>query len=414
MGENERRGSNAYWKNQHHHGDLIECDLSYSLIFDNIHPTKLRHALSSVGLSELPNRFLLFQVDGYQQQVAAMPITREYYQKVDIIKVIRREMQSLDLVGFVGNLIGEDRFLCFLCCEDWEREDVETLLADAAARLASAVHRKTMYTLSLCISNRCREISDFSHFYPRMVDAIQAGYFGGREFMVFLRDEPSRKEISDGSLQEYYPEVLSAVSQSRPELLEPVLEKLTDDFARMHIPPLRAKLEMIRLMHRIENYCIHEHAPEPQLLCLYEMIAPKILDSCFLQDTFALFRRYCTEASRLLTQFVEQGEQSVAAPISAYIAEHYAQDIHLDEIADILGFSSGHCARLFRKSFGVTFVDYLTSYRVERAKELLLQSRLPIDQIAYAVGFNSYSYFSTCFKRLSGVSPGSYRSKAGK
>ena len=52
-------------------------------------------------------------------------------------------------------------------------------------------------------------------------------------------------------------------------------------------------------------------------------------------------------------------------------------------LAVVLGFSSGHCARLFRKSFGVTFVDYITSYRIERAKELLLQSHLSIEQIAY-------------------------------
>ena len=69
-----------YWKNYitiHH---VMACELSYSLIYDNIRPDKLTDALATVGLTRLPNRFFLIQVDDYytmmvqlQQQNADYP-----------------------------------------------------------------------------------------------------------------------------------------------------------------------------------------------------------------------------------------------------------------------------------------------------------------------------------------------------
>ena len=59
----------------------------------------------------------------------------------------------------------------------------------------------------------------------------------------------------------------------------------------------------------------------------------------------------------------------------------------------------------------MTFVQYLTNCRISHSKELLISTAMPIEQIAYKVGMNSYSYFCTCFKRLSGMSPGEFRRK---
>ena len=96
-------------------------------------------------------------------------------------------------------------------------------------------------------------------------------------------------------------------------------------------------------------------------------------------------------------------------PVSEYIAEHYQETIRLGTLAQVLGFSEGHFARTFRKKFGMTFVQYLTEYRIDRSKKLLAETHIPIEQIAYQVGINSYSYFCTCFKRACVMSPGAYR-----
>ena len=79
-----------------------------------------------------------------------------------------------------------------------------------------------------------------------------------------------------------------------------------------------------------------------------------------------------------------------------YIAAHYMESIRVADLADMMGFSEGHFARTFRREFGQTFIPYLTEYRIQRSKELLSDTRIPVDQIASQVGLSSYSYFCTC------------------
>ena len=85
-----------YWKNYitiHH---VMACELSYSLIYDNIRPDKLTDALATVGLTRLPNRFFLIQVDDYYNYSSKMRITQEFFQKTALIKILRESMESMD------------------------------------------------------------------------------------------------------------------------------------------------------------------------------------------------------------------------------------------------------------------------------------------------------------------------------
>ena len=131
-------------------------------------------------------------------------------------------------------------------------------------------------------------------------------------------------------------------------------------------------------------------------------------------DTRICFRDFYDEVVTALEEYSAHEQDSFRLPVSEYIAARYSQPIRLGEVAQMMNFSQGHFARTFRKEFGVTFVQYLTEYRIQRSKELLLDTHIPIEQIAYRVGINSYSYFCTCFKRLCGMSPGAYRAGRAK
>ena len=129
-------------------------------------------------------------------------------------------------------------------------------------------------------------------------------------------------------------------------------------------------------------------------------------------DTRSCFLEFYDEVTQALEERGSDDEYSFKIPVSEYIDTHYMENIRLGYLADMMGFSEGHFARIFRKEFGVTFVQYLTECRIQRSKELLADTCIPIEQIAYRVGLNSYSYFCTCFKRSCGMSPGAFRASA--
>ena len=116
-------------------------------------------------------------------------------------------------------------------------------------------------------------------------------------------------------------------------------------------------------------------------------------------------------AEELQTQQKELYNQT-ARPVRMaldYIAENYAQKIGLDEIAEMLQMNSSYFSTLFKKETGRNFQNYLTEYRIEKAKELLRTTNETMMSIAEQVGYQDTRYFSQCFVKVVGVKPSLYR-----
>lgn len=91
-----------------------------------------------------------------------------------------------------------------------------------------------------------------------------------------------------------------------------------------------------------------------------------------------------------------------------YIAQHYSEDISLEQCAEMCMLSPAYLSKLFKKMKRTTFIEYLTGYRIERAKTWLLQSDLTINEIARLTGYQPQNLIRV-FKKLEGVTPGQYR-----
>ncbi|NEQ26925.1 MAG: helix-turn-helix transcriptional regulator, partial [Microcoleus sp. SIO2G3] len=82
-----------------------------------------------------------------------------------------------------------------------------------------------------------------------------------------------------------------------------------------------------------------------------------------------------------------------------------AQEISLNAIADYLGISRYYFCRQFKQSTGLSPHQYVIQQRVERAKQLLLQGKMSIANVAQVCGFTHQSHLNRHFKRLTGVTP---------
>jgi AraC family transcriptional regulator len=88
-----------------------------------------------------------------------------------------------------------------------------------------------------------------------------------------------------------------------------------------------------------------------------------------------------------------------------YMQDHYAESITLDKLTRLSNLSSSHFINSFKQTLGVTPHQYLLKIRIERAKEKLQRSSLPLSEIAYELGFTDQSHFSRYFKKITGMSP---------
>jgi two-component system response regulator YesN len=83
-------------------------------------------------------------------------------------------------------------------------------------------------------------------------------------------------------------------------------------------------------------------------------------------------------------------------------------------VAAQVNVSPSYFSSIFRQKTGVTFVEYLTRLRMEKAKELLLCSDCSSTEIGYTVGYKDPHYFSSLFKKMYGCTPKEYRMHRGE
>ena len=95
-----------------------------------------------------------------------------------------------------------------------------------------------------------------------------------------------------------------------------------------------------------------------------------------------------------------------------YIDANFAQPgICLHSVASEVNISPNHFSTIFSQETGITFIEYLTSVRINKAKELLIQTSMRASEISFAVGYNDPHYFSYFFKKHVGISPREFRNK---
>lgn len=92
-----------------------------------------------------------------------------------------------------------------------------------------------------------------------------------------------------------------------------------------------------------------------------------------------------------------------------YIQKHYASPLTLEEVSAASGFSVNYFSTLFKKETGEGFSKYLSRVRVEAAKQLLRETRLPVAEICKRVGYADLKHFTRTFRAEAGITPGEFR-----
>ena len=97
-----------------------------------------------------------------------------------------------------------------------------------------------------------------------------------------------------------------------------------------------------------------------------------------------------------------------------YIDNHYKQPLTTGEIAEAIHLSPSYLSNLFKRTAGISVMDYVQNIRMKDAKELLINSHHKPHEVAIMVGYNDAKYFSQVFKKQYGISPSNFRKEANK
>ena len=203
-----------------------------------------------------------------------------------------------------------------------------------------------------------------------------------------------------------YEQLKLAKQDDAGELLDKYVESFGETAAQSKLMANYILVDVVLAASRI----IREGGGEPQQVIPDALSLQGLENARSLDEALSIARDALKRALAFRDDHDDTRYSRVIRQAKAYIGEHFKNpDLTLHDVADYVALSNNHFCTVFSQETGVTFTEYITNVRIEKAMELLRDSALRTSDVAFQVGYNDPHYFSYLFKKTVGVTPRDYR-----
>lgn len=140
----------------------------------------------------------------------------------------------------------------------------------------------------------------------------------------------------------------------------------------------------------------------------YDQISTLVSD---MKETEAYLLKVIETTMDLRDEVAQRKYSVIVNTAVDYIKAHYQEDISLNVVASIVNVSPNHFSTVFKNEMHQTFIEFLTSVRMDKAKELLRSTSMKTAEVGYEVGYNDSHYFSYIFKKTQECTPREFRAR---
>ena len=263
----------------------------------------------------------------------------------------------------------------------------------------------------IVIGKQVGSYPELAHSYHTAVINLQQCFFKEDNTCSFYSHIPGKTEFKNLNHSERFRTFRDLLSDHKEEETDKYMSNILDTLIHAdYVLPNQAREFYYRLFQLIIEAGTAEKLEQDryfQNFDLWERVSA--CHSVFELD--ALIR----ESLKLFFQGVKESAQKspVVYSIKNYIAENYENmDLSIMVISEHVKLSSSYVCTLFKSETGITLNQYITEYRLGRARELLSDPRNRIVDIAERVGYSDSNYFSKIFRKSFGLSPSEFREKA--
>jgi len=162
------------------------------------------------------------------------------------------------------------------------------------------------------------------------------------------------------------------------------------------------------LMNTLEHFMLSREFIPKEILSTNETSFVFSRD-CSLKEMIEFVEKLYCIASIQMQEYNRNRNRLDIGKIRKYVEDHYTEGITLELTAAIFFVSKEYLSKAFKASVGKGFTEYLTSLRMERARELILDYKVPLKEIGELVGYLDQAHFYKTFKRFYGMTPGETR-----
>lgn len=293
---------------------------------------------------------------------------------------------------------------------DRETPAFTTFIYGLTERLQQRIESYLGLQVSIGISLPFSELAQLHSAYREGLDALRHRMKLGEGVIIQYSDVNSGRR----HLQLDYPrqkegELLDAIKLAEPDRAKEMLGRLLDSIFQVEMTPQEYEVPLNRLLGSLMTMMQESGVAMHQLQVpgsLYAQLRSR-QTAVEIEEWF-----WVTVVLPLITIFRDRQEQqyhNISEQIIAIIHEQYDTDLTLEQCAAQLHYNANYLSSVFRKETGVSFSDYLGGYRFNVAKKWLLETDLPVKEIAARLRYTNSQNFIRSFRKQEGVTPGQYR-----
>lgn len=347
--------------------------------------------------------------------------------QIDALDPARFRENDRDLLMFaINNIIREllseenrsesvliDKCQVTLLQHAGENEDaVKKKMYRIGELVQQTIKRYLRIPVSIGISNPYSRITNTSRAFEEALEALRYRIKYGEESILYLEDVQPDEEDNTAPA---FPKTLEidlihaigigdrkAVEQKFDEFLEWLLSQDVG-YREQQVYLARILIDVLKV---VQDMRIHPKS----LLEKESSVFTQLFD---LNTADELKRWFVDEIVEEIAVLLENRRElkyvKVAEELVAIIKEQFDTDLSLELCAERLGVHPSYLKRVLRRELGTSFSEYLSRYRLQKAKEYLLQTDLKIADIADRLRYNNPQNFIRYFRKMEGVTPGEYR-----
>lgn len=294
----------------------------------------------------------------------------------------------------------KNSFLLVTVCDD----QPEQTLVSRCTRLIKKCGSMLEATITCCISRVCR-MDEFEKTYYRLEKIQESNViFYGEAFFESQVNfgEDSGMPVLDLKAMEGLLE-----KKEKKALLEYLKKELEDKIKLQVLNEQMLHIVRQEFQQAVYTYLANRGVQISRLL--NDWLSIQIAEKA--EQSVVNMIRWANYLLERVFEFEEeiQKSQTIIEKINVFIRTHYREDIGRNEIGAEFHLVPEYLARLYKRKTGKSIKDYINEYRIEQAKILLKDSEMRISDVSAEVGIDNISYFSTLFKKNTGVSPNEFR-----
>lgn len=338
-------------------------------------------------------------------EIFDIEVVENIYDKIEVSKEFIKKYFEEDINCEVVWL--DYKSIGIILEDNLEEEELENILLC----LCNHCERNFKLTFTVAITQQYLEVGEMPKAYKEAKKILEYKYAFKEKRVIFFKDIYAQNKEDY-----YYPieleaKLITRILNSNEIGVKKVLNEIFDETNISNINKKQIK-ELGRLLYNTLNRIFIQINKLNKDLEAQNFNIENILQANDLKELEKGFEEKIYELYKINKLRDMSDILEVKQKIEGYIKENYQIDISLENLADYLGHSFRYTSILFKKVMNDNFKNYLNIYRIEKAKELIIENKeIKVKDLAEKIGYNSSNTFIRIFRKYEGVSPGKYLEK---